>query len=53
MRDHVVKMFLDVYKRQVLGYDTKTEGAAVWYIPRNGNENERGKIGRASCRERV
>ena len=26
-----------------MGYDTKTEGAAVWYIPRNGNENERGK----------
>lgn len=26
-----------------MGYDTKTEGTAVWYIPRNGNENERGK----------
>ena len=26
-----------------MGYDTKTEGAAVWYIPCNGNENERGK----------
>lgn len=26
-----------------MGYDTKTEGVAVWYIPCNGNENERGK----------